>query len=167
MVFSKWTFSLWKAHHIFRISLISPRTDKNSTPWDKGLTTSIWESLILSAGWSDMILGKVPIVCVCACVCVCERERARACIHMCLCLEGILQSLEAVFRIGCSDYRKGCCGRFYGHLGSQGWVPFLNWRCGTPASPFHFDAEAAWNFGSSVWESRTAEIIQVRATLRS
>ena len=77
MVFSKWTFSLWKAHHIFRISLISPRTDKNSTPWDKGLTTSIWESLILSADWSDMILGKVPIVCVCACVCVCVRERER------------------------------------------------------------------------------------------
>ena len=112
-------------------------------------------------------------MCVCVCVCVCvrererERERARACMHVCLCLEGILQSLEAVFRIGCSDYRKGCCGRFYGQLGSQGWVPFLNWTCGTPASPFHFDAEAAWNFGSSVWESRTAGIIQVRATLRS
>ena len=39
--------------------------------------TSIWESLILSAGWSDRILGKVLIVCVCVCVCVRERERER------------------------------------------------------------------------------------------
>ena len=67
MVFSKWTFSLWKAHHIFCISFISPRTDKNSILWDKGLMTSVWESLILSAGWSDRILGKVLIVCVCVC----------------------------------------------------------------------------------------------------
>ena len=41
--------------------------------------TSVWESLILSAGWSDRILGKVLIVCVC--VCVRERERERACMY--------------------------------------------------------------------------------------
>ena len=43
--------------------------------------TSVWESLILSAGWSDRILGKVLIVCVCVCVCVCERERERECVY--------------------------------------------------------------------------------------